>query len=272
MCSCISPMASRILSFKASIVSGFPQIIVQRWQIAAPRWPNDISSAADYAIFKNKTQNIESSIGCVAHSAVVLKPNVANILVFNFCEQKFVQHGPIMIAIECNGLSLLIFEEKWRNYASVPKSAPNSNSFWVRRLFNVCERVFKYDNFDCLHTRQDQNKLHLKRWFFFFAKIGIFCDSIADLVSEAKTHWMVNWLQFLNQLNFVWRHTNVFMQNSSQWCLWNWMLMVLHPHFLLQQQYSRVYAVFGFSRFGLSMRMPVSFTFFHKITNIRSWR
>ena len=29
---------------------------------------------------------------------------------------------------------------------------------------------------------------------------------------------------------------------------------------------------FGFSRFGLSMRMPVSFTFFHKITNIRSWR
>ena len=24
----------------------------------------------------------------------------------------------------------------------------------------------KCDNFDCLHTRQDQNKLHLKRWFF----------------------------------------------------------------------------------------------------------
>ena len=27
------------------------QIIVQRHQIAAPRWPNDISSAADNAIF-----------------------------------------------------------------------------------------------------------------------------------------------------------------------------------------------------------------------------
>ena len=42
--SCISPMASRILSFKSSIVSGVtlifdrtPLIIVQRWQITAPR-------------------------------------------------------------------------------------------------------------------------------------------------------------------------------------------------------------------------------------------
>ena len=37
----------------------------------------------------------------------------------------------------------------------------------------------KCDNFACLHTRQDQNELHLKRWFFFFAKIGIFCKLIA---------------------------------------------------------------------------------------------
>ena len=41
-----------------------------------------------------------------------------------FCEQKFVQHGPLTIAIDCNGLSLLIFEEKLPNYASEPKSAP----------------------------------------------------------------------------------------------------------------------------------------------------
>ena len=61
VCSCISPMASRILSFKASIVSGFdsiPLIIVQRCQIAAPRWPN-ISFAADNVILKNRAQNIE---------------------------------------------------------------------------------------------------------------------------------------------------------------------------------------------------------------------
>ena len=70
------------------------QIIVKRYQIVAQRWPNDISSAA---IFENRTQNIEC--------------NSANILFLNFCEQKFVQHNPITIAIDCNGLSLLIFEE-----------------------------------------------------------------------------------------------------------------------------------------------------------------
>ena len=79
VCNCISPMASRILSFKASIVSELvsvtlifdstPQIIDQRCQIAAPRQPNDICSAADNAIFKNRAQNIEYSFGWVARSA-----------------------------------------------------------------------------------------------------------------------------------------------------------------------------------------------------------
>ena len=98
------------------IFDGIPQIILQRFQIAAPRSPNDISSAADNAIFKNTAQNIECSFGCVACSAVLLKPNVANILLFNFCEQKFVQHGQTTITIDYNGLFLLIFEEKWPNY------------------------------------------------------------------------------------------------------------------------------------------------------------
>ena len=54
----------RTLSFKTSrrlwlvvvtlIFDGTSQIVVQRCQIAAPRWPNDISSAADNAIFKNR--------------------------------------------------------------------------------------------------------------------------------------------------------------------------------------------------------------------------
>ena len=81
-------MATRILPFKASIVSGLS-----------------------------------------AHSAVLLKPNVANIVLFNFCKQKFVQHVPITIAIDYNGHSLLIFKEKWLNYSSGPKSAPNRDSF-----------------------------------------------------------------------------------------------------------------------------------------------
>ena len=61
--------------------------------------------------------------------------------------------------------------------------------------------------------------------FFFFGKIVIFCKSIAGPLSEAKTHWMGNWLQLLNQLNFIWRHIKVFMQNSSQWCLRNVQLL-----------------------------------------------
>ena len=117
-------------------------------------------------IFKIRAQNIECSFGCMARSAILLKPNVGNILLFNFCEQKFVQHGPTMIAIDRNGLSLLIFEEKWPNYASGPKSAPTSDSFWAFKCMRAVFLWSKRDNFACLHKRQDQKELHLKRWFF----------------------------------------------------------------------------------------------------------
>ena len=102
-----------------------------------------MTSALRLIMRSSKTaQNIECSFGYVARSAVLLKPNVADILLFNFCGQKFVQYGPITIAIDCTGFSLLIFEGKCPNYASEPKPAPNSDSFWVRRLFNVCVRTF----------------------------------------------------------------------------------------------------------------------------------
>ena len=42
--------------------------------------------------------------------------------------------------------------------------------------------------FACSHIRQDQNELHLKKLFFFFAKIGIFCKSITGPLSEAYTN------------------------------------------------------------------------------------
>ena len=122
--------------------NGTPHIIVQRYQVAASRWPNNISSA----IFKNRTQNIECSFGCVGRSAILLKSNVA----------KFIQHGPIMIAIDCNGLSLFIFEEKWPNCASGPKSTPNSDS--GVSAFQCMSAGFLYPkcyNFACLQqTRQ----------------------------------------------------------------------------------------------------------------------
>ena len=96
------------------------------------------------------------STPCLLDYAVLLKPNLVN-----FCEQKFVQHSPITIAIDCNGLFLFIFEEKWPNYASGPKSSLNSASaFLCIRAGFLCP---KCDNFGCLHARQDQNELHLKR-------------------------------------------------------------------------------------------------------------
>ena len=54
------------------VFDGTPQIIIQRYQIAAPRLSNDISSAADNAVFKNRAQNIECSFGCVVRSTVLL--------------------------------------------------------------------------------------------------------------------------------------------------------------------------------------------------------
>ena len=102
------------LAYRRNIFfDGIPQIKVQRCQITAPSWPNDISASADNAIFKNRAQNNECSFGCVARSTALLKPNVVNILFFNFCEQNFVQNASITIIIDCKGLSLHIFEEKW---------------------------------------------------------------------------------------------------------------------------------------------------------------
>ena len=77
----------------------------------------------------------------------------------------------------------------------------------------------------CLFTYPRRSKWASPEKMIFFAKIGIFCKSIAGPLSEAKTHWMVNWLQLLNQLNFVWRHTKAFMHNSPQWCLPNFQLL-----------------------------------------------
>ena len=89
------------------------------------------------------------------HIIVCVQPSVANILLFNFYEQKFIQYCPITIAIDCKGLSWLSLEEKWPNYASLGVSA-----FQCMRAGFLCP---KCDNFACLHTRQDQNELHLKR-------------------------------------------------------------------------------------------------------------
>ena len=112
-------------------------------------------------MWSSKTGSKTSSESCVAHSAVLLKPHIANILLFLLCELKCVQHGPITIAIVCNGLSLLNFEEKLLNYTILLVYKPSKikmSFFW-------------------------------KDDFFFFSKIGIFCKSIAGpLPSVVQTY------------------------------------------------------------------------------------
>ena len=100
-------------------------------------WPGTSGQTTSALRLIMRASKTGHSFGCVARSAVLLKPNVANIHLFNFCEEKFIQHGPITIASSC-----LISKKKWPNYATGPKSAPNSDAFWVRRLFNVCMQVF----------------------------------------------------------------------------------------------------------------------------------
>ena len=63
-----------------------------------------------------------------------------------------------------------------------------SDSFSVRRragfLYPKC------DNFACLHTRQDQNELHMKRWFF--------CRSQAPLVKRKHIGWSIGFNYWTN--------------------------------------------------------------------------
>ena len=88
----------------------------------------------------------------------------------------------ITIAIDCNGLSLVILEKKWPNYASGPKSALNSDLFLVHRLsiFACGFSVPQTQQFSLsTYPANIEMSFIWKDDFFFFAKIGICCKSIA---------------------------------------------------------------------------------------------
>ena len=71
------------------------------------KWNSSSSLFIKFSILFHHSVELLSSFDLVARSAVLLKPNVANILLFNFCEKKKIrsQHRPITIAIDCNGHS-----------------------------------------------------------------------------------------------------------------------------------------------------------------------
>ena len=145
---------------------------------------NDISSVADDAIFKNRAQNIECIFGCVARRAVLLKSNVANILPFNFCEHKFVQHGPITIAHTQ-------FRRKMAQLCLWTKIHTKQWLVLGASAFQCMRAGFlrlKCDNFARLHTRQDQNELHLKKWFFLPKSVSSVSRPQALLAKRIHNH------------------------------------------------------------------------------------
>ena len=108
------------------------------------------------------------------NSAVRLKPNIGNILFFlSSCSYR----SPLTVTVSPCSFSKK--KKKWPNYASGQKSAPNSDSFWVRRLFNVCVRIFCATNATILLVYIPAKiKMSFNWKYDFFAKIGIFCKSI----------------------------------------------------------------------------------------------
>ena len=94
---------------------------------------------------------------------------VNNGISFKWLLRSFVQHDLITIAIDCNGLSLLIFEAKWPNYAYGPKSAPNSDLFWVPRIsMYACGFSVPQMRQFCLFTNPPISKWASSENLFFF--------------------------------------------------------------------------------------------------------
>ena len=87
------------------------------------------------------------------------------------------------IAIDCNGLSLLIFEEKCPKYTSGPKSAPNSDSFWVHRLLYACGLSVPQMRPFCLFTYPPGSK-----WAS--SEKMIFLPKSASSVSRSQAHFL----------------------------------------------------------------------------------
>ena len=89
------------------------------------------------------------------------------------------------IAFNCNDLfeESTVFEEKWPNYASGAKSTQNSDSFWVRRLFNVCMRVFCGPNMTILLVYMNAK---IKKSFI--GKDDFFLPKSTSSVSRSQAH------------------------------------------------------------------------------------
>ena len=137
------------------------------------------------------------------------------------------------------------------------KPAPNSDSFRVRRLFNVLVQVFCAPNATILLVY-----IPAKIKISFIWKDNFFCQnrrltSTPETIELCMASYQGLHAKFVSMMSPKFS----IVQNDGEL-----MLMVLHTHFL--PQHLGVRTVFGLSRFGLSMKMPVSFSFFTRFFTI----
>ena len=163
------------------IFDGSPQIIVQRCQIAAPRWPNDINSADDNTTLKNRVQSIECSFGCVARSAKLNLQIFVSKNSFSMAQWR----SPLTVtATSCS------FSKKYASimplYQNPQQTVTRFGSVGFKCGFSV-PQVW-------LFTYSPRSKWASSKKMIFFVKISIFCKSIAGTLSEKKMYWMTDWL------------------------------------------------------------------------------
>ena len=169
------------------------------------------------------------------------------------------------------------------NYASGPKSAPNRDSFWVRRLLNVCVLIFCAPNATILlvYIAAKINMSFIWKDDFFFVSKSASSVSLSQAHLAKRKHigWSIgfnawtNWTLYGVIPRFLCKiRVSDVSERFNYWeRRWIDVDVALHRLSATAAIFSGVRTVFGFSRCSLSMRMPVSFTFFHKMTNIWSW-
>ena len=164
VCNCISPMSSRILFFKASIVIG----LGVKLQLRGGQTTSALRLKMRSSKTGRKILSVASSVW--HHKAILLKPNVANILLFNFCEQKFVQQrSPLSVTASPCSISK----------KNVPIMFLNQNPHQTVTRFGCVGFSMYACGFSVPQMRLFRLFTYTPRW-----KWGIFCKSTCHNISQ----------------------------------------------------------------------------------------
>ena len=130
---------------------------------------NAMLTECDFYI--TRSRNCDCSVAC---NVVLLKPNVANILLFNFCERKFVQNGPIM-PLNQN-----------------PQQTVSRFRFVGLLMYECRFFVPQCDNFACLHSSG-------KMFFFFLPNLASSASRLqTHLAKRKRIEWPIGFNSWIN--------------------------------------------------------------------------